>query len=322
MKMFSFAKTRFGLLLLSSTISVVLFVGIFEIVENIRYYSWKANFDNFGWFDKITVPSTNHVLMWEYRPYGKFEQIETNRFGYRDLDYESMIKPEDTFRIAFAGDSITLGLSVDWEDTFVRQFETEANKKEFRQNIQALNFSVDGYNAPQVCEMIKTKVIDFSPDIVVYTMCLNDFDFCASSGLKIRYFRKPKSFFLSKVKSAYRRMFGGDFHLYHFRKNKDVVFQNILDIKEVLERKGSRFRVVILPVFPENATDFDNYPLRGVHKEIGLFLLKNGIRSLDLLDAFSHLEKPLRDYCYDIWHPNVFGHRLIAKQLVSFLLSD
>lgn len=322
MKFFSFAKTRLGLIMLSSIISAVMFAGIFEIVESIRYYLWKKNFDNLGWIGKITVPSLNPVLMWEYRPYGKIEQIETNRYGFRDFDYESMIKPEDTFRIAFAGDSITLGLSIDLEETFVRQFEIEANQIESKYRIQALNFAVDGYNTPQVCEMVKTRVLDFSPDIVVYTMCLNDFDFSESSGLKIRYFRRPKSFFLSKAESAYKRLFGGDFHLYHFRKNKNVVYRNILEVREALEREGCRLQIVILPVFPANATDFDNYQFRDMHKEIGKFLVKNDIRFLDLLEAFSKLREPPRKYSFEIWHPNVKGHQFIAQQLLPFVLSD
>ena len=132
--------------------------------------------------------------------------IKTNRYGFRDLDRESTAKPDGTFRIVFAGDSVTLGVGIPLETTFVRRFEMEANQMESQYRIQALNFAVDGYNTPQICEMIRSKVMSFSPDKVVYVMCLNDFDFELSSGDKILYFRKPRSFLLSVMGGGLPKM--------------------------------------------------------------------------------------------------------------------
>ena len=117
-----------------------------------------------------------------------------NRWGFRDRDYETPGKPADTHRIAFLGDSVTLGLGVAAEDVFVRRFEDAANGLGLGYTVQALNFSVDGYNTVQVNELLRTKVLPFAPDKVIYVLCLNDFDFADASGMKIRYFRKPKSF--------------------------------------------------------------------------------------------------------------------------------
>ena len=117
-------------------------------------------------------------------------------------------------------------------------------------------------------------------------------------------------------------MLGGDFHQYHFRKNKNVVFQNILDMREMLERQGSSFQVVILPIFPYFPVTFDNYPLLDMHNEIGMFLKENGIRFLDLHEAFTKSEKLPRYYAPDVWHPNVNGHRFIAQQLLHSVLLD
>ena len=112
MRIPSFAKTKLGLLLLSSLFSLVLFVGAYELVKHVEYYRWRETFDNFGWLGKVTIASPNPVLMWEYRPYGQFEQVKTNRYGFRDRDYESTTKPDNILRIAFAGDSATLGMGV------------------------------------------------------------------------------------------------------------------------------------------------------------------------------------------------------------------
>jgi lysophospholipase L1-like esterase len=321
MKITSLAKTKLGLILLSSTVSMAILVGVFETIENIRYYRWRKNFDNFGWFGRITVPSPNPVLMWEYRPYGEFKELKMNRYGFRDRDYDSTAKPENIYRLAFIGDSVTLGVRVSADQTFVRQFEAAANQVASRYIVQALNFAVDGYGTPQIYEMLRTKALDFAPDKVIYVLCLNDFDFGESSGLKILYFRKPRSFLLPRLETVYQRLRGGDYHAYHFRKNKKAVYQNILDMKALLHREAISFQIVVLPVFPRTTAGFADYPLRDMHKEIGEFLRENGIRYVDLLDAFTEEGKPPRSYASDIWHPNAEGHLFIARKLLPSALS-
>ncbi|MCP4200887.1 MAG: SGNH/GDSL hydrolase family protein [bacterium] len=319
-----FVTSKLKWLLVSTTVSSVLLVGGYEVTKNVQYYRWRENFDNYGWFDKVTIPSRNPVLMWEYRSYGKYvhARIRTNRYGFRDRDYKSTKKPCNTFRVAFAGDSITLGLGIHLRETFVRQFEMEASRMKSQPRVQALNFGVDGYNTPQILEVVRTKVLPFSPDKVVYVMCLNDFDFDESSGEKILYFRKPKSFFLLTLEKALQRLQGGDFHRFHFKKNKMVVFQSILDMKEILEPRGIDFQVVLVPVFPDRPLTFDDYPLLDVHQEIGEFSKEKAISLLDLRAAFAASGGLPRDYALDVWHPNVKGHRFIAEQLLSSVLSD
>lgn len=313
---------KVGLAFASSVIFIVLFILGFEIIENIRYAQWRKGFTNYGWFNKITVPSANPVLMWKYRPYGEFGLIKTNRYGCRDVDFETKDKPAHIYRIAFIGDSITLGLAVSAEETFVRQFEIRANRLHPKRVIQALNFGVAGYNTVQIHEMLRTKVLDFSPNKVVYMMCLNDFDFIESSGKQILYFQKPKSFFAYKVERLYRKLSGIDYHLYFFRKNKLVVFQKIIDMSAMLKQKGVDFQVVILPVFYENTTDFNHYPLMGMHEEIRSFLQDHGISFIDMLDVFAVQKEPPQHYFLDVYHPSVAGHQFIAWQLASLLRLD
>ena len=307
------------MLLLSSMISAFLFIGGFEAVRNIQYHRWKAHFDNFGWFGRITMPSPDPVLMWEYRPYGRIGLIKTNRHGFRDRDYDSVTKPAGAFRVAFAGDSVTLGIDMQLKQTFVRQFEVAANRNDPQRRVQALNFGVDGYNAPQILQMIRTKALAFSPDEVVYVMCLNDFDFEQSSGEKILYFRKPRSFFLSALEEAYQKLRGGDFHQYHYDRNKEIVLQSVLDMRKLVEGRGHRFQVVVLPIFPAT---FDDYPLREMHREIDAFLGQSGIRYLDLLEPFVRSGRRPRFWAYDVWHPNANGHRFIAQHLLGAVLQE
>ena len=316
----AFRVSKFSLSLASTFVAAILLVGLFEVVQNIRYSRWRTNFDNHGWFGKLTVPSENPVLLWEYRPYGEFEQIKTNRWGFRDVDYESMEKPENTLRVAFAGDSITLGFNVGAQETFVRQFEVEATKVHSHLRIQALNFGIDGYHALQISELVRTKVLAFSPDTIVYTMCLNDFDFTRSSGSKMRYFQKPKSWFLYRMDRLYRKLSRTEVHLYNFQKNKTVVLQNLLDLRDMLQEMGVGFQIIVLPIF--QGSSFDEYPIREMHEELGDFFVENGIHYLDLLEPFSRQGQPPEYFSLDIWHPNANGHQFIARQLLASILPN
>jgi lysophospholipase L1-like esterase len=259
--------------------------------------------------------------MWEYRPYGAIKNLQMNRYGFRDFDFESKDKPEDTLRIAFVGDSVTLGVSVDWEENFVRRFQAAANKQISTTNIQALNFAVDGYNTLQILELIRTKALQFSPDKVVYVLCLNDFDFSRSSGDKILYFQKPTSFFLLEMEKVVQRLRREKFHEHQFRKNKQKVFSSILEMRNLLNEHGIDFQVAILPVFPTDES-FENYPLTHIHAESGAFLKENSIPYIDLLNAFIEIGKQPEFFGLDIWHPNAQGHQLIAEQLLPSVLAQ
>lgn len=317
--MTAFFKSKFGIILLSTIFSAILFIGAFELVNTIIYNRWKADFDARGWLGTITIPSSNPVLLWEYRPYSERDGITTNRYGFRDLDYDLTTKPDDMLRIAFAGDSVTFGNGVELEETFVHQLNVEASQLDLPYQVQALNFGTDGYNTPQIYELIRTKILQHSPDIVVYAMCMNDFDFDQASGDKILYFRKPQSFFLMYAEKAHRKLVGGDFHDYFFKKNKDEVYETILRMRTMVEEEGMEFQVVLLPIF---SGTFQTYPIENMHHEIGIFLSENDIEYLDLLNAFKDSGEMPWYFASGVWHPNPIGHQFIAQQLSTWLFSD
>jgi DNA-3-methyladenine glycosylase II len=224
------------LALASALLTLVLFVLGYEAWQTAKYRAWRARYDNKGWLGTLTVPSSDPVLMWEYKPHGSHRGIETNRYGFRERDFDSPGKPAGTYRVAFVGDSVTLGLGVQPEQTFERLVEQEARTLAPEPPLQALNFGVDGYNTTQVAELLKTRVRAFEPDLVVYVMCLNDFDQTDSSAEKIRYFRRPSSFFLEDMRVLYRRARGIEFHRYHFEKNRASAFADVLAMKQAAGR--------------------------------------------------------------------------------------
>jgi len=307
-----------NILLLVATLFVL--VSSFEIYKNIAYFNWKSQYvKRHGKGNPLlAISSTDEKLIWEYRPYGEAGDIKTNRYGFRDYDYDSTNKPDNIYRIAFIGDSVTLGIYTDFDKIFVRRFEAEANKLDPAHKVQALNFSVDGYNTVQIYEMLKTKVVNFSPDKVVYVMCLNDFDFEDSSANKIRFFMKPKSFLIDEIERAIRHLRASKMNstYFHFIRTKDAVFEKILQMRDLLNQKSIDYQVVILPNFEDAKADFNDYPLMQMHNEIREFLDENKITFIDMLDKFKEQNKPPRYWAYDAHHLNDVGHQFVAQQLL------
>ena len=308
------------LALASSLLTLGLFAAAYEGWQTIRYRAWRARYDNKGWLGTLTVPSSDPVLMWEYRPHGSHRGIETNRYGFRDEDFESPRKPAGVWRVAFVGDSVTLGLGVAPEQTFERLCVKDAAALAPAITLQALNFGIDGYNTEQVAELARTRVPAFEPDRVVYVMCLNDFDRTDSSAEKIRYFRKPGSFLLEDLRVLERRVRGIEFHRYHYERNGAATLAEILAMKQAVASPATGFLVAILPVFFEGRHDFASYPLRDIHEAVRAFCDENGIAVVDLLPAFERAGGDAARYGLDPWHLSATGHELVARELTPLVL--
>ena len=224
--------------------------------------------------------------------------FSTNEFGFRQLKNVSIAKPGNVRRIAFVGDSVTLGREVEFNRIFSEIFRGIVDAGLSSPQIESLNFGIDGYNTPQIAELLFTSVFQFSPDVVIYSLCLNDFDFEEASGNKIKFFNKLKSFFLRALTGALKRVIANDYHSYYYQKNKHVVFRTISEMHRQTLQRGAEFYVVILPVFKGDRigrtgrvyryelASFEKYPLPDMHREITWALKNRDIRVFDLLPDF------------------------------------
>ena len=311
-----------GALLIGSTlIGILLFVLGYEVVENIRYYQWRASFGGTAWLGAVTVPSDDPELMWEYRPHAEHKRIRTNNHGFRGPDV-AIKKSQWAERVAFIGDSVTLGYGEEERDSFAQVFEREAAELGRRFEVEALNFGVDGYSAPQIARLLDTRVMSFEPDHVVYAMCLNDFDFTLSAGDKVRYFRKPSSFFLVKFEHLVRKLRQLDFHTHKYLRNREAVFEDVLAMHQRARRDRASFHWVLLPIFPREVHSFSAYPHQMIHDGVRDFAEANGIPFIDILEEFRARGGPPRAYSNDVWHPNAEGHRVIGETVSRVLLED
>ena len=322
------------LTLVSTVLTTVTIVCGYEIVLNRQYDRWRAEYEITGdWLEGLTIASPNETLMWEYRPDAEYVHptyhtaTSTNEFGFRQLKNVSIAKPGNVRRIAFVGDSVTLGREVAFNRIFSEIFRGIVDAGLSSPQIESLNFGIDGYNTPQIAELLFTSVFQFSPDVVIYSLCLNDFDFEEASGNKIKFFNKPKSFFLRALTGALKRVIANDYHSYYYQKNKHVVFRTISEMHRQTLQRGAEFYVVILPVFKGDRigrtgrvyryelASFEKYPLPDMHREITWALKNRDIRVFDLLPNFVRSGRPPSYFAEDVWHMNENGHEFVARAI-------
>ncbi|MEG5055349.1 MULTISPECIES: SGNH/GDSL hydrolase family protein [unclassified Microcoleus] len=98
---------------------------------------------------------------------GSFVQV--NSEGLRDREH-TKAKPPNTLRVAVLGDSFTEAIHVPVEQTFWSKLERKLGNCEAvkgRKNVEVINFGVQGYGTAQELIMLRKKVWDYNPDIVI-----------------------------------------------------------------------------------------------------------------------------------------------------------
>ncbi|MBD1826343.1 SGNH/GDSL hydrolase family protein [Microcoleus vaginatus GB1-A2] len=95
--------------------------------------------------------------------------VQVNSEGLRDREH-TKAKPPNTLRVAVLGDSFTEAIQVPIEETFWSKLERKLGNCEAvkgRKNVEVINFGVQGYGTAQELIMLRKKVWDYNPDIVI-----------------------------------------------------------------------------------------------------------------------------------------------------------
>lgn len=160
------------LLLLGST---VLTLAAAELVLRYTVYDYLHG---------LQPNSDNPVLRFELMPhppkmwpdvYGRFYEVRINEHGMRGRPVERN-KPAGTFRIAVVGDSYIFGAGVEESATLPMQLEARLAARAVGRPVEVLNFGVGGYNALQETELIRTRVLAFEPDLLIWVYYINDLE--------------------------------------------------------------------------------------------------------------------------------------------------
>lgn len=124
----------------------------------LHFYTWDP------YIGVVLRPGARGMVYTEGESF--FEQI--NSQGLRDREHAKE-KPANTFRIAVLGDSFAEAFQVPIENTFWSVLERELsgcpalNGK----RVETINFGVTGYGTAQELQMLRHRVWDYSPDLVL-----------------------------------------------------------------------------------------------------------------------------------------------------------
>jgi lysophospholipase L1-like esterase len=235
-------------------------------------------------------------------------------------------------RIAVLGDSIAFGYWVAEEHAFPRQLERMLGAR-----VQVLNFGVPGYNLDQDIEALRTKVFEYSPDLVVVALCLNDLEGIFSYEYGLTVDRSTGSATLGgrvlegllqrSVLAAWieyrlaerdaRRRFAqarnplaGPLYEEAVGEQKRALLARFGTLHALLAARGIPGLVAVFPTF---GNGFSNYPYRDLHTAVVESARESGLLAVDLLDCYSGYD--LWDVRVDVVHPNPMGHRIAAHAI-------
>ncbi len=100
-------------------------------------------------------------------------KVRLNSEGYRQ-EVVPGEKRATVFRVACLGDSWTFGMNVGQDQTYPRRLGERLQREYPGAEFEVLNFGVLGYTSYQGLRLLKDKVLDLRPDVVVIGFAMND----------------------------------------------------------------------------------------------------------------------------------------------------
>lgn len=263
----------------------------------------------FMWFPDgnsiVHIRSNNSKLMYELRPNAEISQIiKINSHGFRDYEFTKE-KPLNTYRIIVVGDSVTFGWRQKLEDTYPKIIEKKLNENySLKMNFEVLNFGIGGYNAEQEAELIKTKVLNFNPDLIIIGFCPNDGQIGFDGGLWWHFFRgKSRTLSFLKLLNIYRKCQKD--HLYILRSA-------YTEIADVITQSQIPVLVCILPMlqgdqlwYPQDFLDL---------------LVQLNLPYFNLVEHFKG--RDISQLMLDTVHLTVEGHKLVGELIADYLIEN
>ncbi len=312
--------------------SLMIFFVLFEGVLRIREVGKRREVLAGRTAADLGTVRADPPLLYTLKPgwKGKF-----NSHGFRDVE-RSKGKEENVFRLAVVGDSVTMQRDIPLEKLYFRRLERNLQSQFPDRKTECLSFGVTGYCAAQELVLMQSVVQGFEPDAILWQFHLNDASdpvIDGANGWLGRYYAQSRSqvwvYLHRKVghilkKSFLRRKHQGlqqkDLQLqaWHWNDMGKVIEQ----VREFSVTDGIPVYVVVYPSWPEGG-DWDRFT--EVDMQFYGALIERfeatGFPTMDLMPIFKrHPVSDLQRGPEDSWHPNVRGHRIMARTISRWLI--
>jgi len=158
--------------LLLSACSALLALGVCEIAFRLTGLAPAVHRIRPGDKRSAFRYSNNLILGYVFKEnHREGDNVYTNSHGQRDIE-RTYAKPPGRKRILVLGDSVVAGTGVsDLNDTITRQLEMLYG----HENVEVLNFGVEGYCTRAEVELLKVRGLKYQPDLVILVFVSNDY---------------------------------------------------------------------------------------------------------------------------------------------------
>ena len=167
--------------------------------------------------------------------------------------------------------------------------------------------AVGGYNTIQEVEVVKTKALDYEPDLLVVGYVHNDNEWGVDGGLW-HHFSRSGLYLYDLLRPRLMRL--------ERRFTETITTEAFEELGRLVRKQKLPVLVLIFPLLEEWADG--TYPYQSLHDRVANLTKQHGFMVLDLLDPYrkTGFEK-LKGQ--DIIHPNDEGHRIAAAAIIEFL---
>jgi len=271
--------------------------------------------------DSYMLMLTN--LAWLHR------HVHLNAQGYRSAEFGAERRP-GVARVAFVGDSFTMGFGVrDAADAFPQRVGA-ALEKRFPGRYEARNYGLPGFTTGHEARLIADLVSRREVDQVVLGYCLNDTDDLLPPGrgfgremLRKPFWSPPQASMLADFVWFRLRMaddprvksfFDWELEAYTDPRIWSVQCERFRAIAETCRRAAVRLDVVIFPFFTGWGAGYRFGP---AHAALAAGWKAAGIDVIDLSDAYRGI--PGEDLMVNRFdaHPNERAHEIAARVVLD-----
>jgi lysophospholipase L1-like esterase len=335
-------KLSFRKRVLFIVLSNVLALGLLAVVGEIacRVFAPRTAYGTLpDWMLQMLRFSDDIYLGWELRP----GQPGHNRFGMRGAE-TVMAKPQNVWRIAIVGDSVTYGLGVEADETFASLLESRLNETGIGP-VEVLNFGVPGYSTFQEYVLLKNRVLRFDPDLVVVTFTPDDVEtspVVINVGGNMCLFRNqfegfsllnnPVHWAVFRRSYLYRFLYeraalavmepGADFD--DVCEAPELQWENVRRMARLCAETQTDFLLVLSPCllpFDSQEDPRETARIRQWFGQVRQLAKRSRLCVLDLGPLYDRHVGELKIRPGDHEHLNPRGHRLVAAELLRKVLA-
>ena len=173
--------------LLISFTTVLLFFLVFEIILRLFWEEPGPGGYPLGLYQPDDLLGFKHVSNFTgYYPSLSYKDIEItiNSKGLRDKEYEYE-KNSGTIRILGLGDSVTFGVGIKEEDTFLAVLESKLNNNS--KPVEVINAGIASYTSHHEFKYFYRDLVKYDADVVILNVAINDLNYHNIEKLKKEY---------------------------------------------------------------------------------------------------------------------------------------